>query len=561
MAQRVLQWGRSRLAGGPESQRPDRIRVRRARSLRVGSFLAALALVAAILPGAVAAEDFIGSIGGRVFDPLGVPAADIIVSACADTCTHDITGTDGAYSITGLATGNYRVGITDDSGTLPGGYATATGLTANAAAAAVIPVGAMPVTFDVHAVPGRHVSGTITAVGGGPLGDILVEACLNQTVPIDSGFLPCGVDITEIDGTFSLTVLPSTYVVVVFDFASTYASGYYAASGYVFSQRLSTPLVIGATDVTGLSLALPAAVSIAGTVADTAGVPIPDLYVGACQTNDTTACAWVATGTDGSYTVRGLPAGSYNVFFVDLDANHPTGFYGATGFTGDSGKAAVVTPGVTGATGIDVRLPAGQVISGIVTDAAGKPIRAYVSDCTATLCVPAARAAADGSYRINVASGNHSVHVADYTGANLSGYYSKAGLANGLHDSVLAVGSSDLTGISVKLGRIGSGVHAGTAHGGKYVASAAVKKGTFATVRFTFGKTFAGTRVTILRATKSSSGSWSTYRSVATVVVAADGNAYYSAKVNGTLAFKAGVSDTLVPSVQVLSAPTYVRNK
>ena len=151
--------------------------------------------------------------------------------------------------------------------------------------------------------------------------------------------------------------------------------------------------------------------------------------------------------------------------------------------------------------------------------------------------------------------------MSDYSGANLSGYYSTAGLANGLHATSLTVGSNDMTGISIRLRRTGAGIHSGTAHTGSFVTNTAVKKGTYATVRFTLGKPFAGTRVTVLRATRSSTGKWSTYRAVATVVVGADGNAYYSAKISGSLAFRAQESDTLVRGVVVLSVPVYVHSK
>lgn len=153
------------------------------------------------------------------------------------------------------------------------------------------------------------------------------------------------------------------------------------------------------------------------------------------------------------------------------------------------------------------------------------------------------------------------MYVGDNSGVNLSGYYGTAGLANSAHSTVLTVDATDLTGVNVKLRRIVGGIHAGTTHSGKYVASTAVAKGTYATARFSLGKTFAGTKVAILRAVKSSVGKWSAYKKVATVVVAADGYAYYSARISGSLGFKSSVSDPLVNGVQVLSPAVYVRSK
>lgn len=520
-----------------------------------------IALAAALLPGPTLAEGSTGAIGGTVFEAAGLPVGNVLVFACAAICTNTTSGADGTYSIGGLAAGSYRVGVQDVSGKLPGGYASADGLTTSAASATVIPVTATAVPFDIHAVAGQHISGTITVSTGGPLQDVLVEACIVEPFVVDRGFMPCGFDVTAADGTYSLAVLPSTYRVSDLDLAHAHASVYYATSGPVFPEHLATTLAVGTSDIVGIDLALPPGASIAGSVTDSGGAPVVGMDAVACLTADLLGCASAATGTDGSYSVDGLPAGSYKVVFTDSYAAHPTGFYGAAGFSGDSSGANVVVVGASGARGIDVRLPAGHLVSGVVTNAAGRPAQVGIEDCTSSLCVSVASSGADGSYRVNVAPGKHTIHVSDSSGANLSGYYSAAGLANILHATSLTVGSTDLAGISVRLHGIGGGIHAGTAHTGSFVASTAVAKGTYATARFVVGKTFAGTRVTILRAVKSSTGTWSAYRAVATVVVGADGNAYYSAKVSGSIAFRAQESDSVTGAVKVLSPPVYVRSK
>jgi hypothetical protein len=503
-----------------------------------------------------------GTISGTIFDATNAPAANILVYACAGTCTHTTSAGDGTYSIGGLAAGSYRVGIEDLSGRLPGGYASSTGLTTDSAAATLVVVGVPPEVQDVHAPAGQRISGTVTASVGGPIKGALVVACAaNSGLVIDQGFLPCGFDVTAADGTYSLTVLPSSTVVYAMDLAYTHASGYYATSGYVFAEHLATPLAVGTTDIAGIDLALPPGAAIAGTVTDSTGAPVASVEATACLTSDLRGCLSSTTEADGSYTIEGLPAGSYDVTFVDPTANHPTGFYGAAGFAADSGQAKAVVLGASGASGIDAQLPDGRVISGRVVDASGAPVRVEIEDCTSVLCVPVASTGADGSYRLSAAAGRHTIHVSDNSGANLSGYYSTAGLANGLHATTLTVSLRDLTGISMRLHGIAAAIHPGLTHTGSFVTSTVVAKGTYATARFTFGKPFAGTRVTVQRATKSSAGTWSTYRSVATVVVAADGNAYYSVKASGYLGFRALESDGLVPGVQVLSAPAYVRGK
>ena len=523
--------------------------------------LCALALIGAALPGPALAIGGMGSISGTVFDAHGTPAADAYVSACNSSCESAMTATTGTYTITGLAAGSYRIGIEDFSGVIAGGYATATGVTTSSSAASLVTVADAAVTFDVHATPGTLVSGTITAQAGGSLSAVFVGACLVMAAPVDPSFLPCGIAPAAPDGTYSLSVLPGAYRVFSEDLAHALASGYYSVTGYVFGSRLATILTIGPVDVSGISMALPAGASIAGTVTDSLGTPVLGMSAEACLTSDLLACAFDVTGTDGSYTITGLPIGTYDVIFQDAAAEHPGGYYSTAGFAGDSAQATAVAVGSSGATGVDARLPVGRLVSGVITGATGSPVSVEISDCTATICIPLTRSSSDGSYTINLAPGKHRIHISDDTGASLSGYYSTGGVANQAHATVLTVATTDLTGINVKLRRIVGSIHPGTTHSGKFVTSTVVRTGTYATMRFNLGKTLAGTKIAVLRAVKNSAGTWSTYRKVATIVVAADGYAYYSAKVSGSLGFKASASDVLLTAVLVMSAPVFVRSK
>ncbi len=116
--------------------------------------LVALALISTAIPGSTLALGGSGSITGTVFDSNGAPAAGVYVGACNGTCEYAATGANGVYTVSGLAAGDYRIGIEDFSGVLAGGYATTGGLTTSAAAASVVSVGATPVSFDVHATAG-----------------------------------------------------------------------------------------------------------------------------------------------------------------------------------------------------------------------------------------------------------------------------------------------------------------------------------------------------------------------------------------------------------------------
>ena len=528
----------------------------------VGSLIVAVALVFGQIPARAAADGGTGSITGTIYDAVGAPVANVLVFACAGTCAQTTSGGDGTYAIGQLAAGTYRVAIQDLAGRIPGGYATSTGLTTNAGAAILATVGSAPVTLDVHAPGGTRIAGIVTAPAGGGLGDIFVAACLTEVGPTaDSDFTPCGLDVTGPDGNYSLAVLRGTYEVYAIDLGNAHATGYYSANGFVFPGHLATRLSVGDTEIGGIDLALPAGAAIAGTAIDATGAPVRGVLVVACLASDIRACRSDTTASDGTYTVAGLLPGSYDVTFIDAGATYPTGFYSTSGFTGDSGRATAVVVGPTGASGIDVQIPVGRVVSGTVTSAAGAAARIEIEDCTSAFCVPVTVTGANGSYRLDLAPGKHAIHVSDYSGASLSGYYSASGLANELHATDLTVSSSGTASINVRLHGITGGIHPGTAHTGSFVRSTTVTKATYATVRFTFGKTFAGTHVTILRAVKSSTGAWSTYRRVATVVVAADGNAYYSTRITGYLGFRAGETDSILPTVQVLSTPVYVHSR
>ena len=516
-------------------------------------------LLAAILPGSSLAMGGTGAITGTVYGPNGMPAGGVWVSACSTACEFAEAAANGTYTVGTLDAGNYRVGVEDYTGALPGGYATATGLTTDQTQAALVAVTTTPVTFDVHVPAGRVISGSITSQAAVGVSSAFVAACLDSPLLNTQSFWVCGYDVAQPDGSYSLAVLPGRYAVYAEDSGDVLASGYYSTAGYTFAYRQATILPVAAVDLAGISIALPPGASISGTVTNDAG-PVAAISAQAC-TLDLQGCRVAFTAGDGSYTVAGLPAGSYELLFRDSSGLNPGGYYGATGYTYESGQAATIALGASGASGIDVRLPVGHLVSGVVRTSAGAPAAVGVEDCTTKVCMAVTTTAADGTYVMNLAPGQHTIHASDYTGKNVSGFYATAGLANNAHAAKVTVAAADLAGINLKLGKITGSVHPGTAHSGKYTSSTVVRKGTYVTTRFLVGKLFAGTKISIMRSSKNSAGTWSAYKRVATVVVASDGYAYYSTKPSGYMAFKASLTDKLVIGVTYLSPPVYARGK
>jgi hypothetical protein len=175
---------------------------------------------------------------------------------------------------------------------------------------------------------------------------------------------------TEADGTYILIDLsPGTYQVRA------------SVSSFLFTNSEQEVYVsVTNTDVTGIDFSfIPIHVySISGKVtADVGGQPISNLLVYA---EEYTTHAWIAdthTGTDGTYTLTNLPAGTYRVRAVPSNDNFP---YADEWFnnTYDLKIAQVITID-SSVTGINFSLAGGGSISGRVYTSTGS-MTLYYSD-------------------------------------------------------------------------------------------------------------------------------------------------------------------------------------
>jgi len=237
-----------------------------------------------------------GVINGRVQDDLGDPIANVRVRVqrsqvfegrrrLVNVGVDDETDDTGAFRLYGLAPGDYYVSATlrantfDSSADASGYAATYYPGTGNVAEAQRVSVGAgeeLTIGFSLLPVRLVRVSGTVVSQSGEPGGGAVV-----LTHGIDAGEGPpmsMGGGIQS-DGTFTITnVAPGSYLLnarsamgrIVADGRGRVS----AARGAGEIEMGSLPVVVGESDVTGVTIVLTRGASIAGTIVTEGTAPI-----------------------------------------------------------------------------------------------------------------------------------------------------------------------------------------------------------------------------------------------------------------------------------------------
>lgn len=332
----------------------------------------------------------------------GEGLSDVEVSAISSEGTvagHARTGSDGTYTIGGLAPGDYTVEFEPTQSKYVGQYYEDA---AGAESARVLTLAGGETKEGVNAALsiGASISGQVTSAQ-------THEAAAGVKVHVTDSENGVAVNTsTGEEGTYTVQGLPAGSYTVQFE---------PAASGEVaqFYRGASTADGAQAVNLTegeaeeGIDAELAAAGSIAGTVTDAAsGQPLAGVEVEATS-SEAGATGSAVTGEDGSYTISGLPEGAYTVQFEPSDPEHVSVFYEEASSV-ETAKSVSVTAGATSA-GIDAALGAGASLSGTVTDAhSGKPL-AGVS--------------------VNVSSGETGASAGGETGAG--GEYTVSGLPAG----------------------------------------------------------------------------------------------------------------------------------
>lgn len=277
-------------------------------------------------------------INGLVVDILGNPiiGARVAVTAGPITGQFDITDATGAYELTSLVPGNYRLTVSAT------GFITES-RTVNLAGGANLRI---DFVLEENIVGGNGaISGAVTDGNGEPIANVTVRTTEGPVVGVSAT--------TDSQGDYSLPDLPEGTYAVTFTRAG-------------FTSRTVTGVEVFRNQTTPLDVTLAADAGTAvltGTVTDTAGNPVSAATVSVFL--GTTLVGATTSDTQGRFTVTGLNSGTYSV------RGSRTGF--------DTVQVDGVVLRANETTQVTLRLPrAGTetgTISGLVLDPSNRPVQ------------------------------------------------------------------------------------------------------------------------------------------------------------------------------------------
>ncbi len=361
------------------------------------------------------------TISGRVTDAAGQPLQDIIISIYKqDSYGSWIysdqsawTNSNGYYSVTGLAGGYYKVGFNTVFQYVTGYIAEYYNDKVNVGSADLLSIapGGTASGIDASLNRGGSISGVITDDNGQPLQSTYIgvykfDATSNYWTQVGHTY-------SGYNGQYKADGLAAGDYKLWFSYAGT--SGSYLPEYYSDKPDLNSadtvPVAIE-SNTPGIDASLTRAGSISGTVTDSNGQPLQDVYVQSYIPD----AGWGAGGftdANGHYSIQRLAAGAYKVGFTNTasSGNFLSEYYNDKPDL-NSADLVGVTQGSDTA-GIDASLAAGGSISGTVTDANGQPLQ----NANVTI------------YRFDTA--NNYWTSAGYANADSSGHYTANGLASG----------------------------------------------------------------------------------------------------------------------------------
>ena len=226
-----------------------------------------------------------------------------------------------------------------------------------------------------------------------------------------------------------------------------------------------------------------------GTVRElTSGDIVAGAHVAVLRTSDFTVAGGTIAGPDGTFSLSGLPAGTYFLYLIDPSGVHTAGFEGAP---------TTVTTTADGTTTIDPRMARrmGALAGTVTSEGTGSPVPgAWVAVLSPTTGQPEGGAVAgpDGSFRLDdVAAGEHVVVAVDPTGAHRPGFHDRAtGIDTAARVEVLAGTTTSIASSLAPAGLLAGRItETGT---GTPIADAWVVALDAATLSFAGGATTAG---------------------------------------------------------------------
>jgi 5-hydroxyisourate hydrolase-like protein (transthyretin family) len=315
-----------------------------------------------------------------------------LYDAAGDELTYtQISGT-GSYTFARLAPGTYYLDFEPGNGTgtnateYAEGWYNGTGLAASQSTATAISVSAgASVTTTLSEVTGGTISGTVTAYGS-PASGVVVELYDTQNRLI--GTVSTGEDGAYSIGGDGTYLVPGTYKVAFVSGATDPADGTSddgADLGFQYYKDVTT--LAGASAVTvagggantpGINATLSTGGTITGTVTDAAtGGPAPEVLV-LLEDSQGNVLDEAASKPDGTYTLPGIPTGSYYVEFLPIPGplegdltNEQTQYYGGKQIL--NGSTAVSVTGGQTSSGINAALSAASTPGQMTTVTTSTP--------------------------------------------------------------------------------------------------------------------------------------------------------------------------------------------
>ena len=349
-----------------------------------------------------------GAIAGTVTDQGGTPVENVWIQVYEQSADFGgrswsaWTGPDGAYSVTGLPAGEYKIQFsTEAAGADVAGewWDDADGQSA----AAIIPLErGQVVNASAALASAGAISGRVTDERGEPAGGVSVVA---TAFDASSDYWDYRAStVTDENGDYQLRGLAAGEYHVEFSPGEDLLHEVWDDAPS--HDEAQTIVVTAGATTAGIDAALASAGTVAGVVTDEHGTPVSGVGV-MVEVHDVPGAdkgsgQGTHTAEDGSYSIGQLRPGAYKVRF-DTEASEPSVVAGWWNGADDEESAAIVTVAGRTTTTISPTLASGGVVLGTVTDERGEPaqdVSVQVSSVNPGGGSGFGYTAEDGSYRV-----------------------------------------------------------------------------------------------------------------------------------------------------------------
>lgn len=266
------------------------------------------------------------------------------------------TGSTGAYQVKGLPSSTYKVWFDASETTYTSEwYNDKTDLSSGNA----VTVSAPGTTSGVNAVldAGGSISGKVINASSTAIQGVTVYA-----YSITTGLYVTQA-VTDASGNYELGGLESDGYKIQFSAASLgYVDEWYNnKNDWSTSENV---YVTAPNAMTGINATLDAGGSISGTVTNVSSTGLQGISVYAYSATTQTYVAEAMTGSGGAYEIKGLPTGSYKVYFATSANNYFPEWYSNKTTWASAGSVSVTAPSAT--TGVNASLAVGYAITASV---------------------------------------------------------------------------------------------------------------------------------------------------------------------------------------------------